>query len=339
METSLSFAGLPALIEQHYRVKVVGTPTLLHERDGQEVLHVALADGQAFTVRLCTLDRSHERVLGDTGALLFLNKVDFPAPKLILTSKGERVFQWQTGCWGYAQEFIPGENPTMELPVLAQVGTLLGRLHSLVNEFSNYPVHVGWIDERGAAIRRALDATKHPEWSKIAAEVADCLTNIPDLRALPLALIHTDVHEGNLLITPQGKLYMLDWEDAGLGEAIFDLALVLGWNCVYQSDDLLKKFKRKPPDRYEFDEEYSKTLLWHYQQVRPLSEMEIELLGPAIRYVLGWFSSRDIEREIAEPGVSDGLAYTNWAIMRSVTPEWSETLAQWARETRPQPTS
>ena len=155
------------------------------------------------------------------------------------------------------------------------------------------------------------------------------------MRNLPLALIHTDVHEGNLLLTPQNKLYLLDWEDAGLGEAIFDLALVLGWNCVYPADNLVNKLKGKPPTRYDFDEEYSKTLLYNYQQLRPLSDLETQMLGPAIQYVLGWFSARDIAREIAEPGVSDGLAYTNWAIMRSVTPEWRATLTQWAIETRP----
>lgn len=335
MEITGSFAGLPALLEKHYAVKVAGQPNLLHERDGQEVFQVNLADGRAFTVRLCTVERSYERVMGDTGALVFLNKVDFPAPRLILTQAGQRAFQWQPDAWGYVQEFIDGENPTMELPVLAQTGALLGRLHALINEFSDYPVQVGWLEERSTAIRNTITASTHPEWGKIAAEVGETLKAIPDLRNLPLALIHTDVHEGNLLLTPQNKLYLLDWEDAGLGEAIFDLALVLGWNCVYPADNLATKLKRKPPTRYDFDEEYSKTLLYNYQQLRPLSDLETQMLGPAIQYVLGWFSARDIAREIAEPGVSDGLAYTNWAIMRSVTPEWRATLTQWAVETRP----
>ena len=150
MEITSSFAGLPALLEKHYAVKVVGQPHLLHERDGQEVFQVNLTDSRAFTVRLCTVDRSYERVMGDTGALVFLNKVDFPAPRLILTQDGQRAFQWQPEAWGYVQEFIEGENPTMELPVLAQTGALLGRLHSFVNEFSDYPVQVGWLEERSS---------------------------------------------------------------------------------------------------------------------------------------------------------------------------------------------
>jgi Ser/Thr protein kinase RdoA (MazF antagonist) len=334
MET-MSLNGVAALVEENYGVKVAGTPEEMHERDGQRVFYVPLADETALTVRLCTVYRPLEKVMGDTGALLFLQHVKFPAPRLRLTVTGERVFQWGAGAWGYAQEFIPGENPTMELPVLIQLAGLLGQLHNLVNTFSDYPVQVGWLDELPEAIRRGIAASNDPTWGKKAQEIVENLKTLPDLRALPLALIHTDVHEGNLVLTPDDKLYMLDWEDAGLGEAIFDVALVLGWNCVYQSDDLLKKFRNKPPEKYEFDEEYCTTLLRTYQSVRPLSDLEAEMLGPAIRFLMGWFSTRDIAREIAEPGVSEGLAFTNWAIMRSVTPEWSAQLTEWAKQTRP----
>jgi hypothetical protein len=89
----------------------------------------------------------------------------------------------------------------------------------------------------------------------------------------------------------------------------------------------------QPPELYDFDEEYCRTLLGNYQQERPLSQLERQMLGPAIRFVLGWFAARDIERELDEPGVSEGLAFTNWAIVRSVTPEWAATLTRWATET------
>ncbi len=333
MSEQINFGFISPLIEQHYGVTVTGAPELLHERDEQRVFRVPITEGSALTVRLCTVYRTHEKVLSDTGALLFLNHAYFPAPRLRLTVDGERAFQWLSGCWAYAQEYIAGENPFMDLPTLSDVGRLLGRLHLLASTTADYPVQVGWLDELPEAIRRVERASTDPTWGKQASEIAVNLRSLPDLSGLPQGLIHTDIHEGNLLRSADGQLYLLDWEDAGLGEAIFDLALVLGWNCVWQSATGLLN-RDGPPERYDFDEEYCRTLLGVYQQERPLSEFEMQMLGPAIRFVMGWFSSRDIAREIDEPGISDGLAFTNWAIMRSVTPTWAETLAQWAYETR-----
>lgn len=334
MSQQISGSFLGPLLKQNYSVTVSGEPELLHERDGQRVFKVDLTTGEALTVRLCTFHRSQDRVLADTGALYFLNQAGFPAPHLRLTTGGERIFQWQAGCWGYVQDFIEGENPFMDLETLAEVGHLLGRLHKMANSIENYPVEVGWLEELPVSIHRAGAASATKEWSVKAAEIAHNLSTLPveDLKLLPYGLLHTDVHEGNLLRGTDGRLYMLDWEDAGLGQAIFDLALVLGWNCVWQNSAGMLK-PNQPPELYDFDEEYCRTLLGNYQQERPLSQLERQMLGPAIRFVLGWFAARDIERELDEPGVSEGLAFTNWAIVRSVTPEWAATLTRWATET------
>ncbi|MBN9392029.1 MAG: phosphotransferase [Chloroflexi bacterium] len=334
MSETISSSFLGPLLQKNYAVTVSDEPELLHERDGQRVFWVGLNDGSALTVRLCTVHRSQERVLADTGALFFLNQRGFPAPHLRLTVAGERVFEWQRNCWGYVQDFIEGENPFMDLETLAEVAHLLGRLHQMADSIENYPVEVGWLEEWMPAIHRAGAASASADWKRQATEVAENLSSLPmkELQALPYGLIHTDVHEGNLLRGTDGHLYMLDWEDAGLGQAIFDLALVLGWNCVWQSSEIILK-PNQPPELYDFDEEYCKTLLGNYQQERKLSDLERRMLGPAIRFVMGWFSARDMERELDEPGISEGLAFTNWAIMRSVTPEWAATLTQWAAET------
>jgi thiamine kinase len=38
------------------------------------------------------------------------------------------------------------------------------------------------------------------------------------------ALCHHDVHAQNLVTDPAGRLWLADWEYAGLGDAVFDLA-------------------------------------------------------------------------------------------------------------------
>jgi aminoglycoside phosphotransferase (APT) family kinase protein len=38
------------------------------------------------------------------------------------------------------------------------------------------------------------------------------------------ALCHHDVHEQNLVTDPAGRLWLVDWEYAGMGDPVFDLA-------------------------------------------------------------------------------------------------------------------
>ncbi|NWJ99017.1 MAG: phosphotransferase [Chloroflexi bacterium] len=316
------------LVAENYGVKVQGVPLLLNEREGQRVFRVDTHEGNTLTVRLCSPERPYERVLADTAALLYLEEAGFPAPVLRQTQKGESIFQWQTGSWGYVHTFIKGENPEMDLPTLTELATLLGRLHTLAKSKETFSAQVDWLAELPTAIQRAESCANDPKWGTLAIEVAHTLQSLPDLKVLPCGLIHTDVHEGNLLRTPEGKLYLLDWEDTGQGEMIFDLALVLGWNCVWP----ISKNLNGEVNRYDFDEEWSLTFLKAYQQVRRLTQTEARLLGAAIRFVMGWFAARDIAREITEPGISEGLAYTNWAIMHSVSPYWEKLLTQWAIE-------
>lgn len=343
MNEPISASFLASLLMQHYGLRLSGEPRLLNANQNQQVYKVELAGEGPLLARLAQPARSKERVLGETGALLFIGKENFPAPRLRLTLAGETIFEWQPGCWGYLLEYIegehvsleptplPGTGPLLELAALAEEGRLLGRLHKMASSKAGYPVEVGWLEEWEEAIGRAERAKVSPEWREKAAEVAATLRALPidELKALPLGFIHTDGHEGNLLRAPDGKLYMLDWELAGLGQAIIDVSLVLGWLCAWRGHP----GPTQPPERYDFDEEYSKTFLANYQQERPLSALERRMLGPMCRYLMGWYAARDIERESIEPGSSeDGLALTHWALMRSVTPEWDLTLTRWSLE-------
>jgi Ser/Thr protein kinase RdoA (MazF antagonist) len=332
----MDFGFIAKLLKQHYGLEVWGEIEELHERDGQRVLKCSMLDAPPLIVRMCTSLRRYERVISDTRALLMLNRAGFPVPHLRLTKTGERAFQWQTGAWAYVLDYIEGDHPEMDLTTLHWLSNTLAEIHDLVHSPDEYPALVNWLDELPVSLERADIASLDSKWGKLAREISDNLRSLPEFKGLPLGLCHTDVHEGNIILTPEGKLYLIDWEDAGLGEVVFDLALVLGWNCVWPKNTFTTLLGVRQPDRYDFDEEYSRTFLTAYQQVRRLSEQEAKSLGAAIRFVMGWFAARDIEREIKEPGVSEGLAVTNWAIMRSVSPAWEKKLAQWALESVPE---
>ncbi len=52
----------------------------------------------------------------------------------------------------------------------------------------------------------------------------------------PQCLIHRDYHCRNLLVTPAGGLGIVDFQDALIGPATYDLACLL-WDCYYEFDD------------------------------------------------------------------------------------------------------
>jgi hypothetical protein len=47
---------------------------------------------------------------------------------------------------------------------------------------------------------------------------------VSGLRPRPFCLLHADLHRKNLILDPQGRLWVIDWELAGFGDPLYDLA-------------------------------------------------------------------------------------------------------------------
>ena len=61
-------------------------------------------------------------------------------------------------------------------------------------------------------------------------------TLIDNALGQPQCLIHRDYHCRNLLVTPDGGLGIVDFQDALIGPATYDLACLL-WDCYHDFDD------------------------------------------------------------------------------------------------------
>ena len=100
-------------------------------------------------------------------------------------------------------------------------------------------------------LRRFLEVAARPEATARPGLVAlrawvnehglDMLTQLERLHALqpqvlainaPLVLCHTDLHGNNVLRTPSGEVYLLDWDDAKLAPPEHDLWIALGEHAV-----------------------------------------------------------------------------------------------------------
>lgn len=349
MSEQISGQTLKNLLGKFYGVRVQGEGVRLPGEGGQQVFKVELDGGEVWTVRLGPASRSREKLVAETNVLRFLSRKFFPAPGLKPTLTGEALFEWQPDCWGYALEYIEGQHPgkplqvggqpgpMLDLASVAGLGRLLGRLHNLAFQAADGLPEFTWLDDVPIVGEWADLAAQHPAWSERAGEVSVILKNLPvtKLKSLPRVLTHTDAHEGNLLWTPQGELYLLDWENAGPEPAVIDCALALSWMGCWRLPAGVQP--GQPAREYDFDPEYCKTFLVNYQQARVLSEDEREMLGPAIQFLNGWFAARNFKNEVAAPGSTGVMADLAFALLRSVTPQWATTLNLWAVETAPGP--
>ena len=152
--------------------------------------------------------------------------------------------------------FVPGERLRWRAETAAALGVLLGRLHEV------------------AVPAGAPSSWYHP-LDSVVDEVTDRLTPYPDLQAAlanarlvepcPITLIHADLWHGNIIEGADDTLTLIDWEYAGLGHAILDLA-----------DAAVDCGSR----------DWIEALLTGYDAIRPLSPAERAALAPAMQLTI-----------------------------------------------------
>ena len=70
---------------------------------------------------------------------------------------------------------------------------------------------------------------------------------LPEVRSRPLTLLHGDLHRRNIVVRPDGELFLLDWELALCGDPVYELATHLwltGYPDSAQFDDVVSRWKR-----------------------------------------------------------------------------------------------
>jgi Ser/Thr protein kinase RdoA (MazF antagonist) len=141
------------------------------------------------------------------------------------------------GAWGsgYLTPFVAGVHPPATTQRLRDLGDLLGRLHTTPAP----DPRLRWHDaQRVAEIRERCAHDDAPAWFQSAALI---LGPLPDC---PLGFIHTDAFFNNCLQQADGTLVLIDWDDAGTGPFVTDLAYVcacLSWNSP-DCGDLITAF-------------------------------------------------------------------------------------------------
>lgn len=127
-----------------------------------------------------------------------------PAARLLVT-------EWIEGVCGDAAAL---ERTT----VITLVAQALRQLHELTPETGRREVS---FERQAERLQAALPvAARAPALDAVAPGVFAAL----GARLRPRVLCHNDVHALNMVIDPAGRLWLVDWEYAGLGDPVFDLA-------------------------------------------------------------------------------------------------------------------
>ena len=193
----------------------------------------------------------------------YLEEKDFPVPKTILTKSGESIFETEANGKKkliVLMEFIEGDEPELEI-CAAEVGALVGRFHQLMEE---YPLEL-LSHGKEFFIDRYLNFLRQKNYPRIAEyeELGRRLWN--KVKTLPKGLCHGDLHRGNLLQNPAGRIYLLDFDTACRAPLMFDVMVM----C-----DMTNYFNLQPEDIDETKEVYQK-FLSGYSKYHKLSHEEI----------------------------------------------------------------
>ncbi len=154
-----------------------------------------------------------------------------PVPQVLAKGRGDEV-----GPDYLVMDFLEGETIPRKLlrdeqfsrarpKLIGQVASGLAQIHTIPAEDVSY---LGPVQDAQDLVGGLTNVLRLFDCASPALELAVrwLLNNLPT--STPPVLVHGDVRNGNLMVTPDGLSAILDWELAHAGQAAEDL----GWFCV-----------------------------------------------------------------------------------------------------------
>ena len=190
-------------------------------------------------------------LLGRAATLNWLAARGYPAPRVVATRTGDPV--GVAGAWlTWATSDVAGRALASGGGQAGLLGSALGRLHALgvpwpegapwpeaawpegapspeaAPGVASWPGLASWYPATAipVALRRlGAVATLLPgEWRPLHEQFRRTLLAVQQAAAaLPVAVVHGDPRPGNAVVTADGRITLIDWENGGLGLPVVDL--------------------------------------------------------------------------------------------------------------------
>jgi len=209
-----------------------------------------------FVVKISSRNKTKESLEKDLHVYTWLDGKDFLYIPRIIQNKNGVSFIENEERFVYVMEYISNKKPLASDVAWSQIGDITAKLHNL----QNYPY-----SSRFSLIPKLTWIKDQFEQSDFLFNLTHRIINKLDTTNFFKALIHTDIGLHNIL-TRDDTFVFIDWDDAGLGYRIFDIAYPL---CAY----LLNKNNNLNKDNAR-----SFYLAYNKKVIRKLSEDEISSL-------------------------------------------------------------
>ena len=240
---------------------------LVKEPDGTRYV-LKLADESATPDLLEMEDRVVEvlaRSIPDRGLPLACPTLDGGTQARVDLSGGETIR-------GRLLTFVQGKAWRESVPAgperLADLGSLIARMHLALSEFSHPQAHRthAWDLARAQQHRTAVLILNDPEQRRILEQIflGYAALVVPVMDALPRTIIHGDLNDDNVLIQGGRISGILDFGDCLTNPMACDLAIALAYHTLDEPDPLSA----------------AADIIGAYHRVRPLTLDEITVLFP-----------------------------------------------------------
>lgn len=291
--------GLAAFLDAHYD----GGPFQIERAfatNGQRMAFLARGTQARYVVKVSDPDRRETTVATDTRTQAYLAGVGFPAPRPQPARSGALYLPYDAlpgeGRFLYLYDYIPGGPPQPADRFYRRLGQMLAQLHSLPWE-GLAPISPYRPEVELPLVRERLAGLDDSAQAEVIADLLEIIDAFPSFADLPTGIIHTDPYFVNLLETPAGGLYLIDWDDAGASYPLLDVGYVLAHLCSFTARDRALWGVPGAPDGLLARPDWAQLFLDAYQSVRPLSAAEIRRLPDAVRisflvYVVDWGTRR-----------------------------------------------
>lgn len=187
-------------------------------RDGGSTSYILFSGQEKYFLRVIK-SAFFDTAIKAVDIQVFLQNQKFPLPCVIFTKNKLPYVKTDDGLY-ILYEFIEGESADPEDDAEA-VGALAGQLHQVMRD---YPKELVYRDKhfyvgRYINILQEKQYSKVNEFEKYGNEIWERVKN------LPRGYCHGDMHSGNMQKTPEGKIYLLDFDTSCNGFPLYDITL------------------------------------------------------------------------------------------------------------------
>jgi Ser/Thr protein kinase RdoA (MazF antagonist) len=233
-------------------------------------------------LRLSEGEGFQESFLQTGQLLLFLERQGYPAPRVRLTRNGAAV--GSVGEWHMLMlTYVEGERATLDPDTLRVQARVTAQLHSLPPA-ANLRDSRWQLDTVVDHVSQHLTEAQGRSPVEVHAMNEAMLSSLDSLKArvgLPVCLIHGDCWYMNA-VRNHGQVTLIDWDQAGKGPAVLDLAYLL----LTSHYDLTRPLEVTP------SQSLISAIVHGYSSRRQMTDQERAALFDVIRLVITFAASR-----------------------------------------------